>query len=74
METAIGKEICPECGLKRTIEGYDGCLGKLPEVMNACCGHGKYGSGVYIQFLDKTSIHRQEAIEWINTNKVVNNK
>lgn len=69
MTTAIGKEICPECGLKRTPEGYDGCLGKLDGVMNACCGHGKYGSGIYVQFLDGKSIHGQEAKERIETLK-----
>ena len=63
MTTAIGKKICPECGLKRTFEGYDGCLGKLPGLMNACCGHGKYGSGAYIQFLDGKSIHGSNAIK-----------
>ena len=31
---------CGHCGLENTPEGHDGCLGTLPNVMNACCGHG----------------------------------
>ncbi len=45
---------CDHCG-KHTVtkdhEEYDGCLGILPGVMNACCGHGNTGKA-YIQFLD----------------------
>lgn len=32
--------ICPECHLARSAEGYDPCIGKLPGVKYACCGHG----------------------------------
>lgn len=31
---------CGYCGLTNTPEGHDGCLGTLPGVRNACCGHG----------------------------------
>lgn len=31
---------CGHCGLPNTKEGHDGCLGTLPGVANACCGHG----------------------------------
>lgn len=31
---------CGLCGLPATGEGHDGCLGQLPHVENACCGHG----------------------------------
>jgi hypothetical protein len=31
---------CPNCGMKRTKEGHDPCIGELPGVKNACCGHG----------------------------------
>lgn len=40
---------CGHCGLKNTRQGYDGCLGKLPGVMNACCGHGN-DNDAYIQY------------------------
>ena len=59
--TSINKEVCDHCDLQRTPEGYDGCLGKLPGVMNACCGHGKFGSGTYVQLLDGTSIAGDDA-------------
>lgn len=39
---------CGFCGLENTPEGHDGCLGTLPNVMNACCGHGN--GEAYIQF------------------------
>lgn len=40
---------CGYCGLANTPEGHDGCLGTLPDVMNACCGHGS-DDEAYIQF------------------------
>jgi hypothetical protein len=45
--------ICPECGLARGADGYDPCLGELPGVNFACCGHGGYPHGCidgYISF------------------------
>jgi hypothetical protein len=35
-----GVRPCKHCGLPPTPEGYDGCLGYLPGVVAACCGHG----------------------------------
>jgi hypothetical protein len=52
---------CGYCGKTQTTEGHDGCLGTLPGIMNACCGHGQTNE-VYVQFLDGTSIHREDAI------------
>ena len=46
---------CGHCGKKDTKEGHDGCLGVLPGVMNACCGHGQIEEA-YVQFLDGTII------------------
>ena len=40
---------CGHCSLPNTPEGHDGCLGTLPGVMNACCGHGA-GDEAYVQF------------------------
>lgn len=31
---------CPRCGRMPTKEGYDACLGYIPGVVSACCGHG----------------------------------
>lgn len=50
---------CPACGLRPTPEGHDPCLGTLPSVRYACCGHGlKPG---YIMFVDGTVIRCQFA-------------
>ncbi len=50
---------CPECGESkgRNRDGYqavDPCLGKLPGVISACCGH-ETGEG-YIIFENNTKI------------------
>jgi hypothetical protein len=31
---------CKRCGRMPTKEGCDACLGYIPEVRSACCGHG----------------------------------
>lgn len=43
---------CKKCGA--AIKDYDHCLGMLPGVINACCGHG-VDEG-YIQFENGTVI------------------
>ena len=62
---------CGYCHRANTDEGHDGCLGRLHNVMNACCGHGVIGDA-YVQlnsglifhgpdamkFLDKTSLYK----------------
>jgi hypothetical protein len=40
---------CGHCMIANTPEGHDPCLGTLPGVMNACCGHGD-ASEAYVQF------------------------
>jgi hypothetical protein len=47
-----------------TPEGHDGCIGRLPDVMNACCGHGE--SAAYIQYMDKSIIRGLSAIKRMN--------
>jgi len=54
----IGK--CNECGELPTLEGHDFCLGELPGLMNACCGHGDKESA-YVQFLDTSCIRGKSA-------------
>lgn len=56
---------CGYCGLANTAEGHDGCLGILPDVMNACCGHGEDNSA-YVQFKDGESVHGEEAVRLQN--------
>ena len=31
---------CHRCGQMPTPEGYDACIGHIPNVSSACCGHG----------------------------------
>lgn len=42
------KRACAACGLKRGANGVDPCLGILPGVLSACCGHGTHNG--YIAF------------------------
>jgi hypothetical protein len=46
---------CGHCGQYPTPKGHDRCLGTLPGVMNACCGHGGAKSA-YVQFPDGVRI------------------
>ena len=48
---ANGGEIrpCKKCGALFSLEGHDPCLGLLPGIDNACCGHG-IRSEAYIRF------------------------
>lgn len=56
---------CGHCGRHNTPEGHDGCLGTLPDVVNACCGHGETKEA-YVQFTDKTILRNKEALKWIS--------
>lgn len=47
---------CPHCG-KLPVDGCDACLGRLPGVLSACCGHGVEGG--YIMFKNGTVIPLQ---------------
>ena len=40
LESTDIERSCKKCGRMPTKEGYDACLGKLPNVKFACCGHG----------------------------------
>ncbi len=42
---------CGYCNKFNTAEGHDACLGTLPGVMNACCGHGNVNEA-YVQYPD----------------------
>ena len=55
------KTPCGNCGEMPTTEGHDMCLGNLPGVMNACCGHGDVEEA-YIQFLDGNTISGESAV------------
>lgn len=67
---------CAFCGLEDTPDGHDGCIGTLPDVMNACCGHGTI-EFAYVQFWDgltvdgqweRARLDGQEALDHIKKN------
>lgn len=51
---------CSHCNKKQTKEGHDGCIGTLPGIMNACCGHGR-NNKAYVKFLDGYCIRGEDA-------------
>lgn len=53
---------CGHCKKPNTPEGHDGCLGTLPGVQNACCGHGN-DAQAYVQFPDGSDVRGVEARE-----------
>lgn len=52
---------CGHCGLPNTPTGHDGCLGELPGVVNACCGHGCEDEA-YIQFADGRELRGRDVL------------
>lgn len=65
--TAGNRRDCAECNQPDTPEGHDACLGTLPSVMNACCGHG-HNSLAYVQYEDGSTLHGDKAI-WVQEQK-----
>lgn len=63
---------CEYCRKDNTIEGHDACLGTLPGLMNACCGHGNV-SEAFVQFLDGFCVRELDAITIINILKEKSN-
>jgi len=62
---------CGNCNGESRKDGHDACVGELPDVMNACCGHGN-DEEAYIQFWDKSEIRGLAAvltIKWMQNNK-----
>ncbi len=56
---------CGHCKKPNRSDNHDACLGTLPCVMNACCGHGRKKEA-YIQFLNRKSIHGHLAVIILN--------
>ena len=63
-ETTHKDRTCGKCGQEETKEGHDACLGTLPGLKNACCGHGQ--EKPYVQFLDGIDIRGKDAELIIN--------
>jgi len=61
---------CGNCETPQTKEGHDGCLGTLPFLMNACCGHGEIKEA-YIQFFNGFCIRGLFAIAFIKILKLL---
>jgi len=55
--------VCGLCGLFNSNDGHDGCLGELPGVMNACCGHGETNEA-YVQWWDGSVDDGEKAIRY----------
>ena len=53
---------CGYCGKANTLEGHDGCIGTLPGVINACCGHGITVSA-YVQLGALGDVRGEEAVK-----------
>lgn len=62
--TINNERTCGYCGSDHTDDGHDGCLGELPGIMNACCGHGRIDEA-YLQYLDGSIISGKQAIKEI---------
>ncbi len=56
---------CGHCGKENTPEGHDACLGTLPNVMNACCGHGMMADA-YVQFPNGETVRGKDAIAYMH--------
>ena len=54
-------ERCDKCAVFHKHNDLDPCLGMLPGLMNACCGHGNVNAA-YVQFLDGQCIRGSSAI------------
>lgn len=55
---------CQSCGMSFVPgEEPDPCLGELPGVLEACCGHGRLEKG-YVMFTDGTLLRGFRRIEY----------
>lgn len=57
--------ICNHCGVPSTKEGYDQCIGFVPNCSNGCCNHGGESHGLYLQFWDGSIIRDQDVVKYI---------
>nr|WP_145401600.1 hypothetical protein [Paenibacillus xylanexedens] len=59
--TQHGTRSCSHCKQFCTPEGHDACLGTLPNVKNACCGHG-VPEDAYVQFNNDSCVYSKDAL------------
>ncbi len=65
VEDSWKKLPCGICGKKSTDEGHDNCIGALPGVVNACCGHGRIDEA-YVMFPDGCILRGSNALDVIS--------
>jgi len=58
-----GERPCPGCGLDADYDGPDPCLGWLPGVLGACCGHGRTRPA-YVMLEDRSDMRGAKALAW----------
>ena len=51
---------CGHCNKPSTPEGHDPCIGTLPGVINACCGHGD-DDQAYVQHIGGATVSGAKA-------------
>ena len=68
MSPAIDNRPCVRCGKLPTEEGHDACLGTLPGVRFACCGHGDTNNA-YVMFNGGGELRYDAAIGWFKKYK-----
>ncbi len=67
--TAGSDRACGHCYKRSTVEGHDACLGTLPGVKNACCGHGQVAEA-YVQLVGGKHVQGLAAVKLIEQLRV----
>ncbi|MGB7968246.1 MAG: hypothetical protein WCF28_01595 [Methanobacterium sp.] len=57
---------CVKCGKLPTKEDHDACIGTLPGVIDACCGHGV--KEAYINFENGLTLRGSLVMEFVQAN------
>lgn len=70
LPVAVNPRACGKCRQPNRADGHDACIGKLPGVMNACCGHGETAVA-YVQYSDGSRISEEEALKKMADMKAV---
>jgi hypothetical protein len=66
LDSSKHRRPCAKCGKLPTKEGHDACLGTLPGVIDACCGHGVREA--YIHFENGVTIRGSLVTEFVQAN------
>lgn len=63
---------CGYCNAPNRADGHDSCLGELPKVRNACCGHGIIEEA-YVVLSDSKRYEGRDAIKIMQSIKDMRN-